>query len=323
MFLGRPEESILSANKTRRALGILFLASALGQTGSTPDEQDTFVKSKIENDDQSLKASDFNWFITIIIERTLNLSEWFVPQKKYFWIKASKANELDRTFKEYASPYIDLIAATMSSVIDPKFLDNVTLEDRVFFFSNNLEPFGVPHYTGSGSAFISRNMESFNLQRFEKLYQSIPIIQNQCRWLDTLKYWRLAALTEQDRYKQFLWSFLALEILTNKMAYILYDDVTKRLCFSENEALIPRVPCTILTEILIPRERLTLKGKFTVMGLGLSPETIDDDLKSFVEAKKARDLFSHGAIIDADNLPNSTVASLLQKYFVAAIEHIF
>ena len=321
IFLGAPPESVLIANKVRKAIGIVALGGIFGKAPNPEVERDILIKRKLGELTDSPKVSDYNWYITIIVEREVDVTNADIANSEFLWLNLEKSLEKDKEFESYASQHIDLLATYASTIIEPTFFEKVVIDDHVFFSAAGRESFGLPCFSSSGNFSTTRSMESLNSEKLKQLLQNVAVLpQNRHQWLNTIKHWRLTAIREKDPWKRFLWNFLALEVLTHELADMLYAEVISNLCLRvRGQSDIESGPIPI-SELVRDKKRLPLRAKFAIVALGLFPDSATADVEDFIKAKDARDKLSHGALKEAAELPISTVSALLEKYLAGAVK---
>lgn len=319
VLLGAPPESILRANQVRRAIGRVALHGLFGRAPDPEAERELLIEKALEEDAGGPAASDYNWYVTIVLERVANVTDGSVANRGYLWLDIGEAMRLETELLPYARPYIDLLATGLTTLLDWTFFEEVTLEDRVFFSVPDHESFGLPEFSVSASASVIKSGRSLDTGRLRQLLQGVASLrQSERHWLSSVNHWHLAALRERDPWKRFLWSFLAMEILTNKLADALYDDVVGGLRLDGNAHSALKTPA--ISEIAVPKRQLPLAGKFAIVALGLFPDSATKDLTDFRKVKSARDKLSHGDLREERHLATPTLLGLLQKYMAAAVQ---
>lgn len=292
IFLGTPPEPILRANKVRKAIGIVALRRLLGK--APVGEADILTKEALGEFTDS--PGDYNWYVTIVVEREADVADADIADNEYLWIDPGKALELEKNFESYASPYIDLLATYVSTIIERFFFGEVIIDDCIFFLAAGRESFGLPRFSACSDVKIGMSEGSLDLEKLGKLFQKVASLpQGQLQWLKTMGHWRLAALREKDPMKRFLLSFFALEILTHKLF---------KLVGCKNRS----------------KKQLSLREEFETVALSLFPSSATADVKDFVRAKNVRDKLSHGELKEVAELPTSMVTVLLEKYLAGAVK---
>lgn len=154
-------------------------------------------------------------------------------------------------------------------------------------------------------------------QRFLQL-STLPAQRHD--WLHRVAHWDLAALIERDRLKRFLWSFFALETLTQRMSKQLYSSVVDSLHYESDSSAMNR-SSTAIENLIWEHQRMPLSSRFSIMALAFYPDLADEDTSTFRRLKQARDNLAHGDPQTIDDLPVNEVRRLLERYIHAAAKH--
>jgi hypothetical protein len=266
-------------------------------------------------------TSDYNWYTTVVLERTLDVTERSGIDLGVLFL--DEHWELERTSVEYAAPVLDVVTSILSTIVDPGVFDALVISDRVHLFADGKRPSGIPVMTGSGTANLIRGGEAATEQlgqRIRLLSQLNTTNLHRHEWLGRVAYWRVQSLRESDPWKRFLWSFVALEILTNKLYESRRADVIGRLRLLENGGAVTGDPP--LDELVWGDKRATLRSRFALVASDFFPESARADLTEFAAASKARSRLVHGALRDAEQLPTASVQGLLDKYYGAAVKKL-
>jgi len=318
-LLGAPPESILRANQVRRAIGHVVLHGLFGRAPDPETERELLIEKALEEDAGGPAASDYNWYVTIVLERLANVAGGSVANRRYLWLDVGEATRLETELLAYARPYIDLLATGLTTLLDWTFFEEVTLEDRVFFSVPGHESFGLPELSVSASASVIKSGGSLDVGRLRQLLQGVASLpQSERLWLSSANHWHLAALRERDPWKRFLWSFLAMEILTNKLAAKLYDEVIRKLRVEgkEDGAVEP----ALVADVLVPKKKLSLVGNFAIVALAIFPDSAMEDVEAFRKVNTARNRLAHGDLKEERDLATPTLLGLLQRYMAAAMQ---
>jgi hypothetical protein len=137
-------------------------------------------------------------------------------------------------------------------------------------------------------------------------------------WLRRVAHWYLAMLDTEDRWKRFQWGFLALEVLTHKLADRVRPAALQALQLTGADDC--QAPYQVLEPIIWEQKRMPLGSQFALVAAYLSPTTAEDDVGAFRTVRKARDAISHGEPIDPGDLPIQHVEELLPRYFELALK---
>lgn len=314
--LGAPLDWVIQGLRIRRAIGIVALNAYNG--AATPDERDAVIDAQLAQENWgAISSEDFNWYITFVLQYTVSVSSDDIERRRHFWLKTTKSMELNQKYRTDASKYLNVLEAYGSTVIEPLFFANLVVRDVPLFTAPTREPFGVPEWTAHAPS-ISRRGGPSNLDgvadRFTEM-ASVPFKRHD--WLTSASYWYCMATTENDPWKKFLWSFLALEIIVNKLFPKLFEEVTRKL----RDTGIPFENTGFLSTLFRDRGSVPLETKFGLVALKLSPTTVDEDLSEFSRAKKARNGMAHGQLRNDDELPLNSIRQLLEKYLKLIADH--
>jgi hypothetical protein len=215
------------------------------------------------------------------------------------------------------------VTAIVSTIVDPGVFDNLVIDDRVHLFLDGKRPSGIPVFEGGGSASVSRGGAAADLlgRRIELLSVITPSQLAAQEWLNRVAHWRVQSPRERDPWKKFLWLFVALEILTNKLFEDRRDGVLRHLQLVDADgAVVAGTPP--LEEIAWAPQRAPLRSRFALVASDLFPESARDDLHQFASANEARGRLAHGAVRNPDELPIASTQDLLDKYFGGAVKRL-
>lgn len=316
VYFGAAPDFVLEAYVNRRAIGMLFLqglARSPECQGMTPIQ----VVDHFRADPQlHLHATNFMWFTTLVIERSVDVDdENVVDDRPHYWLQPATVTALESDFEDQTRTHLDRLASAVAAVVRPGLLTEVVVS-AVYFFASDKAPFGHPKLQGSGTASVIIQMDQFPLAELRTSLQELAnSAEPALRALDSVRHWYLEGRKEKDRWKRFLWSFLALEIMVRKLSKQLLPEVVGRFRL---DGEIGR-GTELLASLVPEHQRLPLTAQFVVMALGLSPTTGRVDLLTFKSIKKVRDRLSHGDVRSAEELPLGDTESLLQRYFSLAM----
>jgi len=117
--------------------------------------------------------------------------------------------------------------------------------------------------------------------------------------------------TESDKLRSFLSAWAALEIFVNKN-FKVYEE---RFLESFEGASGQKLSAKYLNRIRnVMRDKYRLHDKFLVLCSQLAPDSAEEDLKKFGNAKKVRDKLLHGDDVSENLLPVADVQTLVRKY---------
>ena len=122
---------------------------------------------------------------------------------------------------------------------------------------------------------------------------------------------------EIDDIQSFLSAWSGLEIFVNKN-FNNFKDITFNNLSNHDTTLAPSKFFNRIKNVMEGKYKLI--DKFSVISFELSPDSSEDDIKSFEEIKDIRDKFMHGNDIDISNLPTNDTTKLLRKYLKLLVE---
>jgi hypothetical protein len=324
IVLGPARESLLRAERVRRALGRFSLESLFGLAPDPQASLDERVDALLVDPDHAIKTSSFNWFVTIIIQRTTAVANDALLDHRYFWLDPEEAGRLEEEFGSRAFPEIDLLAVYVSTVVDLQMFERVIVDDVVYFSSPGRETFGLSRGSSSAELSVDHPMESLDIGELNRLLTAIRAAPRQRpKWLADVANWYLSAAREEDQLKRFLWYFFGLEILTQKLAPELYGAVTTDLGIKLDDGTYQEGGDLPIAQLLGERGRLTLVSKFTIIAMKLLPTDATADVQQFKDLKAARDAFAHGDLSQVNNLTTHRARTLLGRYIAAALRFKF
>jgi len=314
--MGPVPRDVVLAERMRRAIGRAGLGALFGGrsgTSSGPEQ----INREFEKSTEVELFGDFNWYVTLVLERTLEVTQSAGGRADF--LLPDEFRELERTMPAYAAPALDVVTSIIATIVDPHVFGSLLLDDRIHLFGDGKRPSGIPVFSLSASGAVWRGQAEADLlsQRIELLRAVNTSAVTTHGWLDGVAHWRVQALRESDPWKRFLWSFLALEVLTNKLFDARRDAVLGRLRLLTDggTAAAGNPP---IEELAWAPERAPLRSRFALVASELFPASAREDVGKFASAKSGRDRLAHGQIRDAAELPTAITADLLEKYFTGA-----
>jgi len=166
--------------------------------------------------------------------------------------------------------------------------------------------------SGYGYTLSPKNIEEINVS-LEKSAELIGnLIKNkelQKKLQSVLRLFTQSLEISQDKFRAFLFAWVAIEIFVNKI-FASYED--KFISDVKNHSskgvnkFLDRVKSVM-------RDKYRLADKFTLIASFLS-DNIERDVNSFNEIKKQRDNIFHGQMFDEETLPVEEVRRLISVY---------
>lgn len=326
VLLGVAPEFVLQATRVRRALGRLSLDALVGDVPATNTERierlEQYVVEAAEASDLP-SASEFEWFITFVVEREVEVGEGDLVENPFLWIEPNLATQLSDDLLEHASPYIDLLTTYVSTVVGPEFFAKVVLDDRVVYTAVEREAFSLPTFSTEARLAVFHTDQALDLTRLSAMLGTVASLPRQRHdWLNKVAQWYLRTLREEDPWKQFLWGFTALEILAHRLWAGFYDNVSANLNLTTASATAQDTLGLAISRLLWPKDasRIPITAKFALIALSLSADTASADVQTFAKLKQARDDLAHGGLEREEDLPRSECRLLLARYLALAAE---
>lgn len=318
IFFGSLADELAQAFSIQRAFGNAALSSYFGGKRSNLRDADKEI-IQLSSEKCRFKVENWNYFITISVERQVELDESDVSSSEVIWIDIEKAQKLEDEFFTYARPFLERLASQVSLGLSIEFFRTV-VKEGVFFFSESRVPFGLPRYsTGGTTVGLSHGEEEIDLLSINnRLNAFMKLTRTELDALDKSYFWYLQSLRESDTWKAYVAAFLAIEILTHKLGKRHYEGIVNSMSSMSNRPDINESRCDAIRGIIPPLKHLPLAGKFAIVAMALVPESADDDLATFMRLKESRDKIAHGSAADTDSLPLSEAQALLFKYLKAA-----
>lgn len=187
--------------------------------------------------------------------------------------------------------------------------------DPVVFFREDGKP--VYSYTfsaGSVGAYVSRVLTDDRVKAIDELYRllaadtALPRVQ---------RLIRSSLETEDDPLRSFLAAWSAFEIFVHKV-FTTYEARFFDGLLEEEHLEVQGKYLGRIREVMNDKYRLA--DKFAAISFQLSPGTGDEDLKTVMQVKTARDQLLHGESVDEMSLPVKSIRDLASKYLRLHIE---
>ena len=111
----------------------------------------------------------WNWYITIVIERTIEVADTQCTPARWFSIDPAVAIRIETEFLTYGSLQADFLVDHLATHIHKHFFAIRDVDDRVVFFAGDGPPFRIPQVTmGSVTASTSRSMHFCNVEQIRQ-----------------------------------------------------------------------------------------------------------------------------------------------------------
>ena len=307
--LGDAVPWVLDACRLGRVITRTALTGSFGRAQSGEDDRE--VRALLADPSVGPNPDDWSWWITITCERTIEVrdDEWL--ERPYFWISPTVAGDLAAQARHDVGSALDVIAATIAGRVR-NVVDSRPVIDAIYFRGQDRPGF-PPLKVTMGTPTISVSSPASSLD-VKDLGRALRDSRAALGGLGTVAYWWARSIEEPDEWKRFDFQFLALEILTNKLAKAAQQSVLPTLV-AETSNGSDAVPSSIVSE------RVTLAGKFAFVALLLSPASAMSDTADFERLAEVRNQLSHGALPLGSPLPHADAEGLLRKFLPLALSH--
>jgi hypothetical protein len=308
VHLGTPSDAVLEAHRRSRAIAIAGMEGFFG-TARRGDRRES-IRELLNQSNFEPTGVEADFYVSIIVERSVEVDDAYIKDDEFVWLDPKELMRLEREVQAETTPALDRLSICAASVLGWGFLAFVVVRDYPLFFAEGRKAFGAPRATLGGAAVqLQRPIEALDVTRLRKLLMvaTRPLTPD---WLTGVARWVQAAAIETDQVKRFLWSFLALETLCHKLGERLYAATLDQL--TAKTAAVPGAARDVFGRPW--NELRSLRERFVVVAVTLSPATLDEDLAEFQAAKSSRDDLAHGRYVDGEPLPTYRVEALISRF---------
>jgi hypothetical protein len=315
VHLGPPPNEVLEACRRSRAIAIAGMEGFFGI--APPGDPAERTRELLNQPDFEPTGVEANFYVSIVVERPIEVDDAHIKDNEFVWLDPPELLRLERQVEAEMPPVLDRFSICVASVLGWGFLAFMVVRDYLVVGAEGRKAFGAPQPTLGGAAVqLQRPIEALDVMRLRELLTAATRRPTP-DWLTDVARWVHAAAIEPDHVKRFLWSFLALEVLCNRLGEGLYAATVDRL--RVDTATLPRAARDVLVRPW--KELQSLRARFLVLSLALSPATLDDDLSEFQTAKKSRDDLAHGRYIEGEPLPTHRVEALLNRFVQLGVRY--
>jgi hypothetical protein len=307
--LGDAVPWVLDACRLGRVITRTALTGAFGRAQSGEDDRE--VRALLADPNVGPNRDDWSWWITITCEKPIEVPDDDWLERPYFWISPTVADDLAAEARRDLGSTLDVVAATIAGRIR-NVVDSRPVVDGLYFKATDRPAF-PPLKVTMGTPTVSVSSAASSLDG-KDLGRALRESRAALGGLGTVAYWWARSIEEPDEWKRFDFQFLALEVLTNKLAKAAQKSVLPTLMAATSNGS-NAVPPSIVSE------RVTLAGKFALVALLLSPASAMSDTADFERLAEVRNQLSHGAIPLGSPLPHIDAEGLLRKFVPLALSH--
>jgi hypothetical protein len=182
------------------------------------------------------------------------------------------------------------------------------VSDTIVFFREDGKPIYSYTLSMTGEPSVLRAISEETLESVTSWYHTI----SQDPQLERVGHLLVSSLqTKGDKLRSFLFAWAAIEILINKTFGVYEERFFKELDNGEH----PESRRQYLRRVRsVMSSKYRLSDKFALIASLLSPESADEDVEQFKQAKNDRDKLLHGQDVHEASLPVQIVQELARKY---------
>lgn len=154
IYLGEPVEDLYRTYRVAQAGGFtLARRNVLHEDITEEDEAAALQQAQTEplRDD----LTQWNWYVTIVIERTIEVPDSQCTPTRWFSIDPVLAIRIEEEFLQYGSYQTDFLVDHLATHISSHFFSIRAVDDRVVFFAGEGPPFRMFQITARDATFSS------------------------------------------------------------------------------------------------------------------------------------------------------------------------
>ena len=298
-----------------------------GDSSTSPEEQDRLIDDRIAGIDLNDVHGNFPMWVTFEICRTIEAD--VDPVVRHRWLRSRETLQEAEAFGEQASRYLDGAVPLVQDALEELPLDQLMFSDRrPFLLCDGKAALTVPRLTarGAGVAVRGSGWNELPFAAAEEVLRRLPSATPQVsKYLTASGAWFCAALGQQeDALRRFLFGFLGLEVLVNKVAAGGAKSQLRKVLADQLADEVEGLPFHELMWPLRDDETSdrSLLFKFACLASWVSRPSAAADVKAFVRLQKTRNDVAHGRV-DAsklEELPGNECVELLRRYLCLVAE---
>ena len=168
IYLGQPVEELYQTYQVARTGGFtLVRRNVLHEDITEADEAAMLQQARMEPFGDDLTR--WNWYITLVIERTVEIPDSQCTPGRWFSIDPVLAIRTEKEFLQYGSYQADFLVDHLATHILRHFFATRDVDDRVVFFAGDGPPFRMPQITmGDVTGSTSGPMRLCNVEQIRK-----------------------------------------------------------------------------------------------------------------------------------------------------------
>lgn len=204
---------VLEACRLGRVITRTALTGSFGRAQSGDDDRE--VRALLADPSVGPNRDDWSWWVTIMCERRVEVPDDDWLERPYFWISPTVAGDLADHARREIDSALDVLAATIAGCVR-NVVDSRPVIDALYFRAPDRPAFPPLKVTmGTPTISVSSPASSLDVKGLGRALRDSRAALGQLR---SVAYWWARSIEESDDWKRFDFQFLALEILTNKLA---------------------------------------------------------------------------------------------------------
>ena len=215
---------------------------------------------------------------------------------------ADKEGIRSRFHAEFTS-LLNSITLIVGSVLGIK-----KVKSSIIFLREDGKPIYSYTFSGSAQFFTSKPVSDDAVLSIGDLYRQIVKDKSLQR---VQRLFRSSLEAEDDRLRSFLDAWMAFEIFINQI-FASYENRFFKSLLDEGHTEVQKKYLERIQEVM--KDKYRFLDRFAAVSFQLSPDTADGDVKIVQQAKKVRDLMSHGELVDELTLPVNELQKIAGKY---------
>jgi len=293
-------------------IGNNMLSGALNPSGNQTNEEllEIALNEIKEKREKDLGQGVFLIFEACGHEEDFNLEH--TKEKQDYIIAVENESPKHKIQKNYQAIINGIISSF--AIATEQVYSFAKIKDGTIFLNDNGKPIYLYSIKMHGTVTTSARLTHETVSFVKKYGKTLGKHQN------LISPARLLAKSlddEIDDIQSFLSAWSGLEIFVNKN-FNNFEAITFNNLSNHDTTLTLSKFLNRIKSVM--KDKYRLVDKFSVISFELSPDSSEDDIKSFEEIKGIRDKFMHGNDIDISNLPTNDTTKLLRKYLKLLIE---
>lgn len=265
-------------------------------------------------------------YTSITISRTIDVKpDANRASSTYFWFDYDSAVHVAAKLEESRDLALEQLTGLLLQHLDASLFAQTLCQSRFFIETSGKPPCPIPRFS-VGAITVSHGRDISTLDnQLATLTAATKVPEKDRTEIIGISRFSMEQIGESDPFKRFMWCYAGLELAANTLYKILKPHLRSSLAVITEG----RVTTGAAVEELIwpvpddpAREPWrSIKFKFTVMALMLSPDTADHDISIFHQINTYRNGI-HGHMELPPNPPTSQAVELFDRYYSLAVDYL-